>query len=131
MDNFVYPSVYPYVDFERQQFVYDDARGYFVFNGETKAQPEIWHGYIAFDAVNQYHEFFDKLQNYAQDPTNYADRQIWYDDFVALKQYYNADLSPYYVNNFLFLEDLGYQRYTNLMLDMMQGAHNEAMEEKI
>ncbi|NOZ43619.1 MAG: hypothetical protein GXP45_00320 [bacterium] len=126
---FLYPSIYPYVDFEDQQFIFDGASKSFVFNNNSKAQAELWHGLIKFDAVDDYHRFFDKLRSYAQDPGNYAKKQIWYDDFIALKEYYNPDNIPYYINSFLFADDIGYRRYNNLMLDMLQGSHNAMMND--
>jgi len=69
-NSFIYPSIYPYVDFEDQQFVYNADKEYFSYNNNPNAQAEIRHGIIKFkgtnttDEINKYERFFDKLQNY-------------------------------------------------------------------
>jgi hypothetical protein len=31
-DGYIYPTVYPYVDFEEQKFIWNEKTGYFVYN---------------------------------------------------------------------------------------------------
>jgi hypothetical protein len=35
-DGFIYPTIYPYVDFEKQKFIWDDDIKYFVYNNKPK-----------------------------------------------------------------------------------------------
>ncbi len=122
---FVYPTIYPYVDFEEQKFIWDDDIKYFVYNDSPKWQPEIWHGLINFDKVNEYKDYFNKLKKYAEDPSNFIWKNIWYDDIVANKQYFYSEALWSYINNFLFAEDIWYKRYSDLMIKIMQGSHND------
>ncbi|HRX63772.1 MAG TPA: hypothetical protein P5060_01570 [Candidatus Absconditabacterales bacterium] len=124
-NGFVYPSIYPYVDFEEQKFIRSDQDQYFVYNDNPKGQAEIWHGVINFENISEYDEYFDKLQNYSDDPDSYIGKNIWYDDFIANKKYFYGEALNSYINNFLFAEDLGYHRYSDLMVKLMQGAHND------
>jgi len=123
-DSFIYPSIYPYVDFEEQQFIYDADTDYFIFNGNKSAQPDIWHWILQFDNKEDYKSFFDKLRKYYQNPVAFVDKKIWYDDFVANKKFFSSTNLNAYINNFIFVEDISNRRYTNLMLDLLKGNHN-------
>jgi hypothetical protein len=81
-NGFIYPSMYPYVDFEHQEFVYDANKKFFVYNDNPNGQAEIRHGIIKFDAAAQYNAFFDKVRINYNNPTNFIDKAIWYDDFI-------------------------------------------------
>ncbi|MEI8091124.1 MAG: hypothetical protein WCG98_02510 [bacterium] len=81
-NGFMYPSIYPYVDFEEQQFVYDQNKKFFVPNNNPNGQAEIRHGMITFDTTSQYHDYFQKLKNYDANPAKFVAPKIWYDDFV-------------------------------------------------
>jgi hypothetical protein len=48
-NGFIYPSIYPYVDFEQQQFIYDTNKKFFVANENPNGQAEIRHGIIKFE----------------------------------------------------------------------------------
>jgi len=52
---------------------------------------------------------------------------MWYDDFVGIKTTFDDDTLPFYVNNFLFTEDVGYHRFTNLMLDYFKQVQNDGV----
>ena len=52
-DGFIYPTVYPYVDFDEQKFIWDDDLKYFVYNDNPKWQPEVWHWLISFESVDE------------------------------------------------------------------------------
>jgi hypothetical protein len=137
-NTFVYPSIYPYVDFEDQQFVYNADKDFFYYNDNPNAKAEIWHGIIDFKnedfdkEIGQYEKYFKKLQTYNKDQTDndpntqFVATKIRYDDFVATKEYFLADNITNYVNSFLFSEDVGYRRYTNLLLDTLKGENNNA-----
>lgn len=123
-DGFIYPSIYPYVDFEKQQFVYHTQKRFFVDNNNPNGQAEIWHGLIKFDTISQYHNFFDKIKTYTADPSSFADKAIRYDDFIGLKKYVIEDNIPYYTNKLMFAEDIWYHRYTSTLLDHLKESHN-------
>jgi len=127
-NGFIYPSIYPYVDFEHQQFVYNANQDYFVYNNVPNGQPEIWHGLINFGTdISAYTQYFQKLRTYVKSPSTYVAPRLWYDDFVWMKSTFLKDSLPAYLNNFVFTEDVGYHRYTNLMLDYMKTAVNDSM----
>ncbi|MDR0283194.1 MAG: hypothetical protein LBI53_08170 [Candidatus Peribacteria bacterium] len=71
-DGYVFPSIYPYVDFERQKYVRDEAEQYFVPNGNLDGQAEIRHGIINYDKdIKAYQEFFKKVKTYKQNPSKF------------------------------------------------------------
>ena len=121
---FIYPSIFPYVDFEQQEFIYDTNKKFFVYNDNPNGQAEIRHGLIKFDTTAQYNTFFEKVKSYKADPTKFIDKAIWYDDFIGLKKYFIPENTKYYVNNMIFWEDIGYHRYTSLLLDTLKNEHN-------
>ncbi|MFZ2718776.1 MAG: VCBS repeat-containing protein, partial [Candidatus Absconditicoccaceae bacterium] len=123
---FVYPSIYPYVDFENQKFIRSDQQKYFIYNDNPKGEPEIWHSIINYkDNIYEYQSFFDKLQNYYTNPSDFVDTKIRYDDMIANKNYFYQEALGSYINNFIYSEDIGYHRFTNLLLKMVQGEQNE------
>ncbi len=123
-NGFIYPSIYPYVDFEDQQFIYDTNEEFFVYNNNPNGQAEIWHGLIQFDTIEDYESFFIKVRSYYNDPTAFVDKTIRYDDFIGLKKYFIPENTKYYVNNLIFSEDIGYHRFTSLLLDTLTSEHN-------
>ena len=105
LDNgYMYPSIYPYVDFEKQQFVFDQTKNFFIPN-KKNGQAEIWHGIINFSSGAAYHQYFEKLKLYNQDPQKFVAPKIRYDDLIGNKKYFIQDNVNYYVNNQLFAED--------------------------
>lgn len=128
-DGFIYPTIYPYVDFEEQKFIWNDDLKYFVYNDNPQWQAEVWHGLINFDNIVDYKNYFDKLKNYANNPEEFVDKAIWYDDMIANKKYFFEDALLPYINNFLFAEDIGYKRFNDLMLKVMQGTYNDSLSE--
>ena len=103
---YVFPTIYPYVDFEDQKFVWDGYSQYFVYNDNPKWQAELRHGWIKFDTIQEYKDYFDKLQDYASNPSDFVGKNIWYDDFIWNRTYFYEDGVNAYINNFLFAEDL-------------------------
>lgn len=123
-DGFIYPSIFPYVDFEKQQFVYNTQKKFFIDNDNPNGQAEIWHGLIKFDTISQYQTFFDKIRTYNADPSAFIDKAIRYDDFIGLKKYMIEDNIPYYTNKLMFAEDVGYHRYNSTLFDTLKESHN-------
>lgn len=129
-ENFIYPSIYPYVDFEEQKFIWNQNEDFFIYNNNPKWKAEIRHSIINHKQdINQYKDFFDKLWNYYQDPWNFIWKDIWYDDFIANKNYFNENALSSYINNFIFSEDIWYHRFTNLLLKIIQWEHNQEISE--
>ncbi|MEI6118609.1 MAG: hypothetical protein WCP92_05285 [bacterium] len=125
-NGFVYPSIYPYVDFENQQFVYDTNKKFFVYNDNPNGQAELWHGIIKFDAASQYNDFFTKVKSYYEHPTAFIDKAIWYEDFIGLKKYFIPENTKYYTNSMIFAQDIGYHRFNNLLLNILKNEHNDS-----
>lgn len=126
---FIYPTIFPYVDFEDQQFIYDNNQQFFVYNNNPRGQAEIWHGIINFWLDSKkYNNYFEKLKTYSKDPQNFVAPLFWYDDFVGIKDTFDKDTLPFYINNFLFTEDVGYHRFTNLMLDYFKQIQNDSAQ---
>lgn len=123
-NGFVYPSIYPYVDFEEQQFIYDQTKNFFVPNDNPNGQAEIRHGIINFTGAAQYTKYFQKLKNYNSDPQSFIDTQIWYDDFIGNKKYFIAENTNFYINKQIFAEDIGYHRVNNLLFNTLKGEYN-------
>jgi hypothetical protein len=126
-NGYMYPSIYPYVDFEDQQFIYDQNINFFVPNDNPNGQAEVRHGMIAFDTSAQYHDYFAKLKNYNNDPESFIASKIWYDDFIGLKKYYVNENTNYYINKNIFSEDMGYHRLNNLLLNTLKSEHNTSI----
>jgi hypothetical protein len=125
-NGYIFPSIYPYVDFIEQKYVRDPIDQYFIPNGNENGQAEIWHGLIDYDArIGDYENFFKKIKNYRANPANFIGKNIRYEDFIANKNGFLADNLQFYQNKILFSEDIGYQRFSPLMLRMFQGTQNE------
>ena len=129
-DWYIFPTIYPYVDFEEQKFIWDENSKYFIYNDNPNWQAEIWHGMINFDDnISDYVDYFSKLSWYVANPSNYIWKAIWYEDFIWNNKYFNDDSLNFYLNNFIFAEDLWYHRYSDLMIKVMQWQRNKEMAE--
>ncbi|MDR2416444.1 MAG: hypothetical protein LBD75_07825 [Candidatus Peribacteria bacterium] len=125
-DGYIFPSIYPYVDFLEQKYVRDPNDQYFIPNGNEKGQAEIWHGLIDYDErIADYQNFFNKIKAYKENPQDFIGKDMWYEDFIANKNGFLEDNLQFYQNKILFSEDIGYQRFTPLMLKTFQGTQNE------
>lgn len=125
-NGYIFPTIYPYVDFLAQKYVRDDVSQYFVSNWNANADAEVWHWLINFENdIEAYHKFFEKIKKYKADPSGFIWDDIWYEDFIASKNWYLEDNLQFYQNKMLFAEDLDYQRYNPLMLKIFQASQNE------
>ena len=93
-------------------------------NGNPNGQAEIWHGIINFTGTAQYTKYFQKLKNYATNPSAFVDPKIWYDDFIGNKKYFIPENENYYINKQIFAEDIGYHRINNVLLNTLKGEYN-------
>lgn len=123
-NGYMYPSIFPYVDFEKQQFVFDQNKNFFVPNNNPNGQAEIWHGIINFSSGSAYRQYFQKLKTYYQNPEKFVDAKIWYDDLIGTKQLFVPENINYYINSQIFAEDRWYHRYTNLLFNTLKDEHN-------
>lgn len=116
---YIFPTVYPYVDFENQKYVWDSDSEYFVPTDNINWQAEIWHWLIDYgDDINAYIDFFDKVLNYNSNPEEFIWDSFWYEDFVAEKEWFLDENYQFYKNKIMFAEDLWYQRYHPLMKNL-------------
>lgn len=119
-NEYIFPTIYPYVDFEQQKFIWDEDKKYFIPNPKTDSQPEVFHSLIKYDEIKDYKNFFAKVMKYDSNPHTYIWKNIWYEDMIANKKYYLDEIQTTYINNWLFAEDVWYHRYTNLLLKIIQ-----------
>ena len=85
-DWYVFPTVFPYVDFEEQKYVWDSKSEYFVPNNNPMWQAEIRHWLVNYwDDIDAYNDFFDKIKQYVKNPNKFIWDSLWYDDFIAQK----------------------------------------------
>jgi hypothetical protein len=77
--------------------------------------------------ITRYNDYFTKLQDYASNPEDFVAPKLWYDDFIAIQKYFNTDNLPYYANKTIFAEDKAYRRYSDFMMDILQGNHTKVV----
>lgn len=124
-NNYIFPSIYPYVDFLNQKYIRDAQEEYFVSNNNPAGQAEIRHGLINYEKnISEYQHFFQKIREYKADPSAFIGSGVWYEDFVANKNTFLEENLQFYQNKILFSEDIGYQRFTPLMLKIFQSEQN-------
>ena len=133
---YVFPTVYPYVDFEDQKYVWDSDTEYFVSNGNPGWQAEIWHWLInywtdigAYTNVNT--GFFAKVKKYDSNPGEFIWKSIRYDDFISQKKTFLSNNFPYYRNRIMFAEDLWYQRYSPLMKSLFEWEQMDSISDTL
>ena len=119
-DGYVFPTVYPYVDFENQKYVWDSKQRYFVPNWNTEGQAEVWHWLINYGSnIQDYAKFFQKVKKYTSSPDDFIWDAMWYEDFIADKEWFLNENYQYYRNKIMFSEDLWYQRHSPLMKSLV------------
>lgn len=120
-NGYFFPSIYPYVDFIEQKYIWDEEQQFFIPNNNTAWQAEIWHGMINYQSdIDSYVKFFQKLKTYVQNSDTFIWDYLWYEDFIANKNNYLDTTLDFYENKVLFTEDIGYLRYHPLMLSYFQ-----------
>lgn len=127
---FIFQTIYPLVDFVDVKFAFDPQLDLFDYQWEWNSQPEIWHSLINFwSEWDKYDNYFDKIRQYADDPNSILWSWLWYDDIVYQKKTFDPDNVQNYINNYIFTEDISYNRYTNLMVDVFNFLHNSGANE--
>ncbi len=128
---YIFPTIFPYTDFEDQKYIFDYNSKYFVPNWNENSLPEIWSSMIKFDNLSGYISFFDKLKIYNNNRSNFVAKKVWYDDFILLKQTFSKQLFDSYLNQILFSEDLNYHRFTNTFLSFLQWEYEKNINNMI
>lgn len=128
---YIFPTVYPYVDFEDKKYIYDKYTQFFEAQESANPKVEIWHSLIKANDVNGYKDYFNRLKTYASNPLNFVAKKIFYEDFVLLRKNYNPLQLPYYAQKFLFLEDLAYKRYNQVWIDILNGNYKSQLTDQI
>ena len=122
---YIFPTVFPYVDFENQKYIYDPDSKYFIPNWNPKWQAEIWHWLIDYwEDIDAYADFFKKIKKYTASPDDFIWDSFWYEDFISQKKWFIDEKFPYYKNRIMFGEDLWYQRHSPLMKSIFRWTQN-------
>ncbi len=135
-DGNLWPSVYPYVDFENKNYDYDFDKKRFVANFSGDNQPEIWHGVIRsglddFDIqMKELKAFFDENHKIHTGETAF-DKKVFYADFSAQSALGDGLQEGNYDRWIDSLEDLSYERFTKSLLKKLQEDQAEDFEDKI
>ena len=125
-EGYIFPSIYPYVDFVDQKYLRSPVDEYFVPDKNPNGQAELRHGLINYGSdIQAYQKFFGKIKKYIEDPSEFIGEDIWYEDFIANKEGFLEDALPHYRNLMIFGEDVSYKRYHRLMLDLFKGNQEE------
>ena len=124
-DWFIFPSIYPYVDFVNKKYVFDPKTKFFVYSWKEGGQPEIFHSVIIYNSLDDYKKFFEKLKQYSSNPTGFVSKKFWYDDFEALKWYFSKGNLPFYANKIIFAEALVRHYFTNLLFKLLSTDYDE------
>ena len=112
-DNFIYPSIYPYVDIVKPAFKYDWR--YFSYTWKP-SNVEIFHWVIKLKWLSDYHRYFNKLKIYAANPSKFVEKRFYYYNFVDLRKSLNTNALNYYVSKLLFAENLITWKVSPLLL---------------
>lgn len=134
-DTGIFPSVYPYVDFDQKVFVYNESLGQYEkmsASRVTHEAVEIWHGVInpavgrAWDPeadpdriaqfLDKTHDFYTKSGKFSSDLIqNTPPRVFYYDGFIESK---SADIRSVfqYALRMKNIENLAYNRYSKYLL---------------
>ncbi len=75
-----------------------------------------------------YHAFFAKLKNYYNNPTDFVDKRLWFDDLTELKAAIEPDKVRHYVQKGIFAEDLNYRRYTPLLFSLLNSVYDDRVK---
>ncbi len=120
----IYPSLYPYTDFDQKQFLYNPATDLFEETPlSLDRKPEIWHGVIRPPAGGEegnklLAEFFDKNHAFYQKSYGYNefDRKVFFGDFRQETARISTESLLGYQAFTEHAEDVTYLRYTKQLL---------------
>ena len=102
-EGYIFPSIYPYVDFIDQKYLRDPVDEYFVPGKNPNGQAEVRHGLINYGSdIEAYQKFFKKIKKYKDDPSEFIGEDIRYEDFIANKEGFMEETLPFYRNLMIF-----------------------------
>lgn len=123
------PSLYPYTDFYRKQFIYNHTTDHFEQNpNAVKPTPEVWHGVIVPPSKNdqtrrkELSDFFDKNNQYSNNQNGTADfsKRMLYYNFQAVESKLNKLDLGNYNRSMEYAEEFSFRRFTrNLLKDIV------------
>ena len=132
VDDETFKSIHPYTDFENQpMFNYDPGRGVWTSRWQSFSQPELRHALIPGTDTWLFSKFFAKLKEYDADPLEYAEPQIWYDDYQLMQSTFTKEQLDEYINTLIFAEDRSYRRINRTMTDVMNEEYADDLVEDI
>ena len=136
-NNKAFPSVYPYIDFDQKNFVYDETQGAYNYTSKslTNDKPEIWHSVIApntgsaskdatklTDFFTKTHAYYTKSGMYSA--ANTAVPYVFY--FDGLHDQLSTRLVDWKAYNLglAHTEDVTYHRYSKYLGRAINDAYN-------
>ncbi len=129
---YIFASMYPYTDFEKPKYIYNSWDSYRKLNSSAyDNQPEIWQSIIKFDSTKAYLDYFDKLFLYYKKPILFASPSIWYDDIILWKKTFIKDIYNFYLNKIIFAQDLNYNRFANIFVDLLSTLTNKSLSDTL
>lgn len=113
-----WPTIFPYTDFENPSYRWDHDSGRFVYQGQGRLVPEIWHGVIDSDKTG-YDYRIDDLKNYfienhkVHTGQKEYSRQIFYADLPTQRKRMVPELIEKYEAWIENLESIQYYRFSS------------------
>ncbi len=125
----LWPTIFPYTDFEKRVYLWDKEKNRFVFDNETYMEPEIWHGIIRSQKDNiktqsdEILKFLDENHKVHIGETTFSDN-LFYVNTSDQKLFPDFLESQY--NRWLeFAEDFLYKRFNKTLLSDLESSEEE------
>lgn len=117
----LFPSIYPYTDFENPAFLLNQSSNYFEPIQNTDPSPEIWHGVINLNTASQIAEYLDKNHLYHQGVEEFSefDSSIFFSEPHHDVKSFNQDLYSTYQTYISAIEEFSYNRYSRNLLNFL------------
>ncbi len=130
-----YPSLYPYTDFYRKQFIYNHETDKFEKNTEVSLpNPEVWHGVIVppsknkTDARTELIAYFDKNEAYSDGDEDFTefDKRMLYVNHPAMEKKMNYMDYGNYTRYTEFMEEMAFNRFNkHLLKELIKGVSSD------
>lgn len=120
-------SLYPYTDFQDPIYTFNPTTSYFEStSGFADYEPEIWHGVIQFDELEQYASFFDKNHLFYEGREGFDEfeEKIFYADPIAESKSLNNSLLTNYQNYINHAGEIAYNRFSKKLLQAVSSSVN-------
>lgn len=121
----LWPTVFPYVDFESPAYVWDDSVERFVSRRTQNMQAEIWHGLIRGDSETesvrreQLRQYFDENHRVHTGEITFG-KKVFHADLQSQKSVVPAALLDRYDSWVKYAEDLQYLRFTKHLVKALR-----------